>query len=572
MAYLDGQTQREYYEGREYGQYQFVSLQDVISQFMVAYVGDNKLITSVDRTDVAFFAQRGLAELSFDTLKSFKSQSIILPPTLVMPLPHDYVNYTRVVWCDESGIKRPLYRTTDTQNPFQIKQTWGGGYDFQPNNSAITFNDFTALNGVTEFSQYWQKTPNDSGSQVINPNTGLTNQIGGGVVHPNPWFSLSEQIEEAEGTYGNGEMNLWTGAITEIANDQLIFRIHQTSSYGTIHGSCLAVWQEIDASNIDLLVLRAKAVTDAAGTMNVTLVSDNPNTVLNEATEYNKTYNSPASTVRIGLTTKVPDTNTKMFSYLPSLVNPEFAQYDQPATTNTETDLFDIGYLEWTGGVDNNVEKTLELPTNVFDGPVYFVMLGFAQWEDGIGGSAQSELYVQPRVSSVSLENFYPADTLEEATGYYQSSIMWEKYKDIESAEIQNQDYKDPDYQRSFLDERYGLDPSRAQTNGSFYIDDRIGRIHFSSNVSGKTVILDYISDSLGTEDEMQVHKFAEEALYKYIAYNILSTRSNIPEVIVRRLKKEKFAMTRQAKHRLSNVKLEDITRVLRGKSKHIKH
>ena len=70
----------------------------------------------------------------------------------------------------------------------------------------------------------------------------------------------------------------------------------------------------------------------------------------------------------------------------------------------------------------------------------------------------------------------------------------------------------------------------------------------------------------------MQVHKLAEEAMYKCIAYAILSTRSNTPEYIVQRFKKEKFAETRKAKLRLSNIKLEEITQILRGKSKQIKH
>ena len=48
-------------------------------------------------------------------------------------------------------------------------------------------------------------------------------------------------------------------------------------------------------------------------------------------------------------------------------------------------------------------------------------------------------------------------------------------------------------------------------------------------------MILKYISDSLGTDDEMQVHKFAEEAMYKSIIYAILSTRMRTPEYIVRR-------------------------------------
>ena len=96
--------------------------------------------------------------------------------------------------------------------------------------------------------------------------------------------------------------------------------------------------------------------------------------------------------------------------------------------------------------------------------------------------------------------------------------------------------------------------------------------IHFSSNISGKTITLKYISDSLGTNEEMKVHKFAEEAMYKHIAYAVLSTRANVPEYIVNRYKKEKFASKRVAKLRLSNIKIEEITQILRGKSKQIKH
>ena len=70
----------------------------------------------------------------------------------------------------------------------------------------------------------------------------------------------------------------------------------------------------------------------------------------------------------------------------------------------------------------------------------------------------------------------------------------------------------------------------------------------------------------------MKVHKFAEEAMYKCIAHAIMSTRANVPEYLVNRFKKEKFASTRTAKLRLSNLKIEELTQVLRGKSKIIKH
>ena len=69
----------------------------------------------------------------------------------------------------------------------------------------------------------------------------------------------------------------------------------------------------------------------------------------------------------------------------------------------------------------------------------------------------------------------------------------------------------------------------------------------------------------------MKIHKFAEEAIYKHISYAILSGKANAQEVQVQRLKKEKFAATRVAKLRLSNLNLEELTQVLRGKSKWIK-
>ncbi len=70
----------------------------------------------------------------------------------------------------------------------------------------------------------------------------------------------------------------------------------------------------------------------------------------------------------------------------------------------------------------------------------------------------------------------------------------------------------------------------------------------------------------------MKVHKFAEEAMYKQIAYAILSNKFNASRASIIRLKKEARAAKRNAKLRLSNIKISEITQILRGKSKHIKH
>ena len=149
------------------------------------------------------------------------------------------------------------------------------------------------------------------------------------------------------------------------------------------------------------------------------------------------------------------------------------------------------------------------------------------------------------------------------------NSKTWDSYKSATPSENQD-DYQDDTYW-PMEGSRYGLDPQHAQANGSFYIDCNSGKIHFSSNISGKTVILDYISDSLGTDGEMQVHKFAEEAMYRWILHAIASGRVQTQQ-LVPRLKKEKFAAIRTAKLRLSNLKIEELTQILRGKSKQIKH
>jgi len=275
-----------------------VSLDDIISSFMVVYVGENKILTKVSRTDVQFHGMRAIQELSYDVLRSHKAYEIEVPSTLVMYLPQDYVNYTKIVRVDSKGIEKPLYPTGKTSNPFPIKQGSEGGFLFD----------------------------------------------------------------------GNEDI--------------------------TIEGTAMQV--------------------------------TNP---------------------------YISDTRDR-FSTLSSSNNNQ--DYDN---------------------------------TNMIDG----------------GGR------------------------------------------------------------------RYGLDPQHAQTNGTFYIDNATGFIHFGSNLAGETIILKYISDGLGTDAEMLVHKFAEEAVYKHIMYGLISGRTGIPEYITQRFKKEKFAETRKAKIRLSNIKMEEFTQVLRGLGKPIK-
>tara|TARA_Y100000817_G_scaffold311768_1_gene304463 strand:+ start:281 stop:1204 length:924 start_codon:yes stop_codon:yes gene_type:complete len=122
-------------------------------------------------------------------------------------------------------------------------------------------------------------------------------------------------------------------------------------------------------------------------------------------------------------------------------------------------------------------------------------------------------------------------------------------------------------------DAYYGLNTSEANINDTFRIDKKSGVINFSSGVSGKHIVLEYVSDGMegGDVSKISVQKEAEEALYAYIKHSILDNRIGIQEYVVRRAQKDKMAKMRNAKIRLSNQKMGRLLMVLRGRAKWIK-
>jgi len=125
----------------ELGSYQHITLADIINNFMISYVGEEKIIPKVKRSNVLFFAQRAIQELSYDTLKSEKSQEIEVPDNLQMKLPHDYVNYVSLSWVDGSGIEHRLYPTRVTSNPTALLQDNNYNYLFDNNGKLMTANE-----------------------------------------------------------------------------------------------------------------------------------------------------------------------------------------------------------------------------------------------------------------------------------------------------------------------------------------------------------------------------------------------------------------------------------------------
>jgi hypothetical protein len=456
MGLLDNTTPSAYYSGNDFGNYQFVSLTDIINQFMLVYVGEDKIIPKAKRLDVAFHAQRALAELSFDTFKSHKAMEITVPATLQMILPQDYVNYTKISWVDSAGIKHLLYPMSKTSNPMH-PQVDSNGDVLSHNNKLIS-----------------------SGELIKNGN------FNGGSTH---WM-LNQQWVSTTALPPVTVSTPTTSAATNTLGDPNVGWFYRSGSIGNkIRGYDIPQWNGI--RQVDLPIIDGEEYTVSVDVSN---------------------YTSGAFSVVL---------------------------------IDGQGDYTDFGSITADGTF--TATKTAGSTNNPYNIRQLFI-----------------------RNNSATTGNITIDNVSVIRTGSEETSTAWGNYKSGTPSENQD-DYIDDTYW-PMNGSRYGLDPQYAQANGSFYIDDSSGKIHFSSNISGKTVVLDYISDSLGTDGEMQVHKFAEEAMYKWMAHAILAGKANIPEYQVQRFKKEKFAAVRTAKLRLSNIKLEEITQILRGKSKQIKH
>lgn len=119
----------------------------------------------------------------------------------------------------------------------------------------------------------------------------------------------------------------------------------------------------------------------------------------------------------------------------------------------------------------------------------------------------------------------------------------------------------------------YGLNTETANANPTFNIDKKAGVITFSSNIKEELVIVEYISDGMegGVDSEVSVNKLFEEYVYAYIQYAILNAKQGVQEFIVARARKNKSALLRNAKIRMSNIHPGRLLMNMRGKDKWIK-
>ena len=133
MAYI---TDYQYYENSQvnptdanWGSYQYVTLENVVNNFMLMNQGNNEIINNINRYQVLFYAKRAIQELNYDAMKEIKILELQVCDQLRFVLPQDYVNWVRVSE-QRGGMLYPL-----TEN---IQTNWSGAY-LQDNDCRILF-------------------------------------------------------------------------------------------------------------------------------------------------------------------------------------------------------------------------------------------------------------------------------------------------------------------------------------------------------------------------------------------------------------------------------------------------
>jgi len=159
-------TQSQYYQNDgntptndNWGTYQYLLLEDIINNFLLSYVGDDKVINKVDRNEVVFHAKRGLQEIHYDALREILGFEAQVPETLQMHLPHDFVSLVKVSYVGSDG------STHDIVQNFNSKITKSYLQDNSAQKNILLDSSGNALTGTPVIETNWRnKRPDGLGS------------------------------------------------------------------------------------------------------------------------------------------------------------------------------------------------------------------------------------------------------------------------------------------------------------------------------------------------------------------------------------------------------------------------
>lgn len=87
----------EYYDDEaNHGSYSYVTLEEIVTNFIANYTGDGKILGKAKRSQIIYQFKQGIKKFSINALREVKAVELELGDTLDIILPNDYVNYARI--------------------------------------------------------------------------------------------------------------------------------------------------------------------------------------------------------------------------------------------------------------------------------------------------------------------------------------------------------------------------------------------------------------------------------------------------------------------------------------------
>lgn len=231
--------------------------------------------------------------------------------------------------------------------------------------------------------------------------------------------------------------------------------------------------------------------------------------------------------------------------------------------------------------------KSLEL--TVYDDLRFVLPSDYVNWvklslfKDGVVRDLTENIQVQSAVSYIQTATasftYDASDNVNTETSAIDTQRLDGSLRSIYLNDVIDEDVTpevnnyDSDLFRSGIGARYGLNTETANINPTFTIDKKAGVINFDSTMANQSCILQYISDGMENGDDslVTVNKMFEEYIHAYITYAILNSKFNVQEYIINRARKNKAALLRNAKIRLSNIHPSRLIMSMRGQNKWIK-
>ena len=172
MAYI---SQYEYYdnngvapENKNWGSYQYVSLYDIVNNFLLMYYGNHSLVNNEERYKVLFHAKRAVQELNYDAFKEVKALELTVASNLIYVLPSDYVNWVRISLYKD-GYLRPLSENI---------QTLSANAYLQDNKGFLLFDEDGNILSPENSQIDFQRLTNQKKDIYLNPNSPYNGQEG----------------------------------------------------------------------------------------------------------------------------------------------------------------------------------------------------------------------------------------------------------------------------------------------------------------------------------------------------------------------------------------------------------